>query len=120
MVKRKSTEPFIVETPNKYISVDSEVRTLPSYLPPSPFLTRSHVGLVSCPNSSPRQVSRSAPIPSPRPSSCTSPYPSFSSIPNLFSAQLPTPLRVPLLVALPFNYHTQRPLGDYMLHRFSR
>ena len=36
VVKRKSTEPFTVETPNKYISVDSEVRTLPSSLPHPP------------------------------------------------------------------------------------
>ena len=70
--------------------MDSEVRTLPSSLPSSSFLTRSHVGFFSCPNSSSRQVSRSSPIPSSCRSSCTSPYPSFSSIPTSLSIPHPS------------------------------
>ena len=124
VVKRKSTEPFIVETPNKYIYVDSEVRTLPSSLPPSPFLTKSHGGLVSCPNSSSRQVSRSSPIPSPRPSSCTSPYPSFSSIPHLSFSSTPRPSSHSSPRSSPLQFSRSKPprvlcstnLVDKLLH----
>ena len=83
VVKRKSTEPFIVETPTKVISVDSEVRTLPSSLPTSPLHTRTPY-----PSSGfdPRSFSGSTPRPSsgstPRPTSGSTPLPSSHSTPR--------------------------------------
>ena len=93
--KQRSTEPFIVETPTKVISVDNEVRILPSSLPTSPLHTRTPY-----PSSGfdPRFSSGSTPTPLQVPLHAPLPAPLTSPLPTLLHEPLPIKIHVPLPV----------------------
>ena len=105
VVKRKSTEPFIVETPTKVISVDSEVRTLPSSLPTSPLHMRTpYPSSGFDPRSSSGSIPRPSSVSTPRPSSGSSLRPSSGSTPRPTSGS--TPLFPHYVTNLPTSKYT--------------